>query len=47
MYHDGGFNVLFPTQEQVAVLAATRPLAVTAVPTFDALSRVQDKISGV
>ena len=45
VYRGGGFDVLFPTQEQVAVLAATRPPVVTAVPTFEALIRVQDKIS--
>ena len=45
VYRRGGFDVLFPTQEQVAVLAATQPPVVTAVPTFEALSRVQDKIS--
>ena len=45
VYRGGGFDVLFPTQEQVAVLAATQPTVVTAVPTFEALSRVQDKIS--
>ena len=45
VYRSGGFDVLFPTQEQVAVLAAVRPSVVTAVPTFEALSRVQDKIS--
>ena len=37
--------MLFPTQEQVAVLAAVGPPVVTAVPTFEALSQVQDKIS--
>ena len=45
VYRDGGFDVLFPTQEQVAVLAAARPPVVTAVPAFEALARVQDKIS--
>jgi len=45
VYQSSGFDVLFPTQEQVAVLAAVRPSVVTAVPTFEALSRVQDKIS--
>ncbi len=45
VYRGGDFDVLFPTQEQVAVLAAARPDVVTAVPTFEALSRVQDKIS--
>jgi len=45
VYHKGGFEVLFPTQEQVAVLSVVRPSVVTAVPTFDSLLRVQDKIS--
>jgi hypothetical protein len=45
-----GYRVLFPTQEQVAVLArATERLVqagvATAVPTFDALRQVQDKAS--
>ncbi|HEY7136287.1 MAG TPA: hypothetical protein VIB48_14600 [Acidimicrobiia bacterium] len=44
------FDVLFPTQEQVAVLACevqrVRALGVAlAVPPFDALRRVQDKLS--
>src|SRR3954469_15306051 len=46
----GGFDVLFPTQEQVAVLSREAPrvheLGVAlAVPPFDALRRVQDKLS--
>jgi len=46
----GHFDVLFPTQEQVAVLARCehrlRAAGVrTAVPAFDALARVQDKLS--
>ena len=45
VYRSGAFEMLFPTQEQVAVLAAARPPVVTAVPTFEALSQVQDKIS--
>jgi hypothetical protein len=50
VYRRGGFDVLFPTQEQVAVLAASperlREAGVaTAVPSFEALSRVQDKVS--
>ena len=45
VYRAGGFDVLFPTQEQVAVLAAVQPPVVTAVPAFGALARVQDKIS--
>ncbi len=43
IYENGGFDVLFPTQEQVAVLSAVPPSVVTAVPTFEALSRVQDE----
>jgi hypothetical protein len=50
VYRRGRFDVLFPTQEQVAVLAAAPSLlqsagALTAVPTFAALEAVQDKIS--
>jgi hypothetical protein len=45
VYQGGGFDLLFPTQEHVAVLAAARPPVVTAVPDFEALARVQDKIS--
>lgn len=46
----GRFDVLLPTQEQVAVLSAVpqrlREAGVaTAVPPFDALARVQDKLS--
>ncbi|HEU5157182.1 MAG TPA: hypothetical protein VFU43_09305 [Streptosporangiaceae bacterium] len=49
-YRDGSFDVLFPTQEQVAVLSAAssrlREAGVaTAVPSFAALRQVQDKIS--
>jgi biotin carboxylase len=49
-YRSGHFDVLFPTQEQVAVLAAfperLREAGVaTAVPSFAALAAVQDKIS--
>jgi len=49
-YERGGFDLLFPTQEQVAVLAALPSrLAsagmVTAVPPFTALAAVQDKVS--
>jgi hypothetical protein len=49
-YRRGRFDLLFPTQEQVAVLAAAPDLlceagVVTAVPTFAALSAVQDKVS--
>src|SRR5215472_6509891 len=44
------YRVLFPTQEQVAVLARAsqhlvRANVTTAVPTFDALRQVQDKAS--
>jgi hypothetical protein len=51
-YQDGGFDLLLPTQEQVAVLAAApRRLASegvrTVVPEFGALARVQDKRSAV
>jgi hypothetical protein len=45
VYRRGRFDVLFPTQEQVAVLAAVRPPVVTAVPDFETLVKVQDKIS--
>ncbi len=43
VFESGGFDVLFPTQEQVAVLSAAGVGA--AVPTFSALSAVQDKLS--
>jgi len=50
VFGNGGFDVLFPTQEQVAVLSrsAARLESVgvpTAVPAFTALARVQDKVS--
>ncbi len=50
IYRVGHFDVLFPTQEQVAVLASDpdRPRdsgVATAVPPFRALAAVQDKIS--
>ena len=45
VYRRGNFDVLFPTQEQVAVLAAARPPVATAVPDFEALAKVQDKIT--
>ncbi len=50
IYESGHYDVLFPTQEQVAVLAASperlRGSAVTtAVPSFSALRAVQDKLS--
>ena len=49
-YADGGYDLLFPTQEQVAVLASVphrlRGAGVaTVVPAFDALAAVQDKAS--
>ena len=49
-YRVGGYDVLFPTQEQVAVLAAAPDRlrsagVVTAVPSFPALTAVQDKLS--
>jgi ATP-grasp domain len=43
VFHEGDFDVLFPTQEQVAVLAAAG--VDTAVPSLTALSAVQDKVS--
>ena len=50
VYLRGGFDLLFPTQEQVAVLShAAGRLADagirTAVPSFEALRAVQDKVS--
>jgi len=50
VYRRGGFELLFPTQEQVAVLShAAGRLAdtgvLTAVPSFEALRAVQDKVS--
>ena len=50
IYRDAAMDVLFPTQEQVAVLSACpsplRDAGVrTAVPPFAALAQVQDKIS--
>jgi len=50
VYRAGGFDVLFPTQEQVAALShsAGRLLAAgirTAVPPFEALRALQDKVS--
>ena len=50
VYRSGGFDVLFPTQEQVAVLShAAGRLAEagvrTAVPPFEAVRAVQDKVS--
>ena len=50
VYRSGRFDVLFPTQEQVAVLSwaksrLEKAAVATAVPSFDALAAVQDKIS--
>jgi hypothetical protein len=50
VYREGGFDLLFPTQEQVAVLShSAARLALggirTAVPPFEALRAVQDKVS--
>ena len=50
VYRAGGFDVLFPTQEQVAVLALASPRLEaegvrTAVPPFEAVRAVQDKVS--
>ena len=50
VYRDAGMDVLLPTQEQVAVLAARAGLlraagVRTVVPSFAALAQVQDKIS--
>src|SRR5215472_10424756 len=50
VYQSAGTDVLVPTQEQVAVLSACDDLVRaagvrTAVPSFEALSQVQDKLS--
>lgn len=50
VYRSGCYDVLFPTQEQVAVLSwaetrLERAGVATAVPSFAALAAVQDKIS--
>jgi hypothetical protein len=50
VYRDAAMDLLFPTQEQVAVLSASPGLlrdagVRTAVPPFAALAQVQDKIS--
>ncbi len=50
VYRSGRFDVLFPTQEQVAVLSwaenrLEKAGVATAVPSFAALAAVQDKIS--
>ena len=50
VYQVGRFDVLLPTQEQVAVLSAGLPRVAdagisTAVPSFPALMAVQDKVS--
>ncbi len=51
-YANGHFEMLFPTQEQVAVLAAAPDRlgeagVATVVPTFEALAAVQDKASAL
>lgn len=50
VYAAGDFDVMFPTQEQVAVLSRSRHRladagVVTAVPAFEALLAVQDKVA--
>jgi hypothetical protein len=50
VYRSGRFEMLFPTQEQVAVLSFAQPRlrdagVATAVPPFSSLVAVQDKIS--
>jgi len=50
VYREGGFDLLFPTQEQVAVLSHSAGRLAdagirTAVPPFEALRAVQDKVS--
>ncbi|SEG95261.1 Glutathione synthase/RimK-type ligase, ATP-grasp superfamily [Nonomuraea solani] len=50
IYRSGGFDVLLPTQEQVAVLSKSAGLlreqgVATAVPPFAALAQTQDKIA--
>jgi hypothetical protein len=50
VYRHGGFDLLFPTQEQVAVLSHSAGRLAgagirTAVPSFEALRAVQDKVS--
>ena len=50
IYRSGDFDVLFPTQEQVAVLSLAQDRlrsegVATVVPRFDSLAAVQDKIS--
>jgi biotin carboxylase len=50
VYRRGGFDLLFPTQEQVAVLSHSAGRLAdggipTAVPPFEALRAVQDKVS--
>ncbi|MBV8950283.1 MAG: ATP-grasp domain-containing protein [Actinobacteria bacterium] len=49
VYTNGAFDVLFPTHEQVAVLSRSPARlhdagVVTAVPSFEALAEVQDKV---
>jgi methyltransferase (TIGR00027 family) len=50
VYRSGRFDLLFPTQEQVAVLSLVSDRlnsegVVTVVPSFEALAAVQDKVS--
>jgi biotin carboxylase len=50
VYRVGGFDVLFPTQEQVAILSRAghrlhEARVATAVPPFEALVKVQDKLA--
>ena len=50
VYVEHGYDLLFPTQEQVTVLAASaeqlrRDGVATIVPPFDALAAVQDKVA--
>jgi len=50
VYRTGGFDVLLPTQEQAAVLSRSAQRlhgsgVATAVPSFDALIKVQDKLA--
>jgi biotin carboxylase len=50
VYRAGGFDLLFPTQEQVAVLSHSAGRLAdtgirTAVPSFEAVRAVQDKVS--
>ena len=50
VYRKGRFDVLLPTQEQVAVLSRSQSVlrsagVTTVVPSFDALVRLQDKVA--